>query len=338
MAPNNVCFRGQSGHRLSPPRRFPAARAPRLPPSLSRPGGGISHDRREELLSQISDYEKELRAKPPEELQALVEQERAKQASELTARAELEERQRFFNQPSARADFEHWSKAAHWTLEEAIALSFGKAPELVNWEKIKPYVQSSRFAFEYQRRRDLALRALHWNQLYEPVLPGIFLAWAKRTDLSCPPELEAALTARGVQVADWKKLFDDLRAKYDQDNEQWTRIVAEKSAVIERLAVRLNELQQSAADVAPAVPQPASEKSIGTRERESLLKLVIGMAVGGYGYDPNESRSPQPSAIASDLAKCGVSLDVDTIRKWLKEAAELLPPERNQDLGDTSEA
>jgi asparagine synthase (glutamine-hydrolysing) len=46
----------------------------------------------------------------------------------------------------------------------------------------------------------------------------IFLAWAKRSDLSYPPELEAAVTARGVQVADWKKLFDGLRARYDQNN------------------------------------------------------------------------------------------------------------------------
>jgi hypothetical protein len=139
-------------------------------------------------------------------------------------------------------------------------------------------------------------------------------------------ELEAAVTARGVQVTDWKKLFDELSATYDQNNEQWTKIVAEKNAVIERLVTRLDELQQSAAGVAPAVLQPTPEKSIGTRERASLLKLVIGMAVGGYGYDPSESRSPQPSAIASDLANCGVSLDVDTIRKWLKEAVELLPP------------
>jgi hypothetical protein len=308
-------------------RRFPAARAPRLPPSLTRLGMGSLPDNRE-VLSRAKEYENELRAKSPEELQALVEQEQAKQANELTERVELEERQRFFNQPSARADFEHWSKAAHWTLEEAIALSFGKAPERVNWEKIKPYVQSSRFAFEYQRRLDLALRASRCNQLYDPVLPGIFLAWAKRSDLPCPPELEAAVTARGVQVADWKKLFDELRARYDQTNEQWTQMINERDAVIEHLAARLNELQQTAAGVAPSVPQPAPEKSIGTRERESLLTLVIGMAVGGYGYDPKASRSPQPSEIAGDLARCGVSLDVDTIRKWLKEAAELLPPDK----------
>jgi hypothetical protein len=103
--------------------RFPAARAPRLPPSLSRPGGGISHGPGEELLSQIRDYENELRAKPPAELQALVDQERAKVASELRERAELEERQRFFNQPSARADFEHWSKAVGKSSLTSYALS-----------------------------------------------------------------------------------------------------------------------------------------------------------------------------------------------------------------------
>src|SRR5258707_10578812 len=117
-------------------------------------------------------------------------------------------------------------------------------------------------------------------------------------------ELEAAVTARGVQVTDWKKLFDELSATYDQNNEQWTKIVAEKNAVIERLVTRLDELQQSAAGVAPAVPQPTPEKSIGTRERASLLKLVIGMAVGGHGFDPSEAPRPQPSPLPSRLANC----------------------------------
>jgi len=71
---------------------------------------------------------------------------------------------------------------------------------------------------------------------------------------------------------------------------------------------------------------PRNPAGLGTRERDSLLKLVIGMAVGGYGYDPDASRSEQPSDIATDLATNGVALDVDTVRKWLKQASELLPP------------
>jgi len=56
------------------------------------------------------------------------------------------------------------------------------------------------------------------------------------------------------------------------------------------------------------------------------LKVVIGMAVGGYSYDPKVGRSDRHTEIAGDLERAGVPLDVDTVRKWLREAAELLPP------------
>lgn len=66
---------------------------------------------------------------------------------------------------------------------------------------------------------------------------------------------------------------------------------------------------------------------IATRERESLLKLVIGMAVKGYRYDPKASRSDKVKEIADDLATLGIPLDPDTVRKYLREGRELLPPE-----------
>jgi hypothetical protein len=62
------------------------------------------------------------------------------------ARASKNEKERFFNQPNAQADFTYWVKAAP-DLDEAIALSFGKAPELVSWDNVKSFVQISPFAF-----------------------------------------------------------------------------------------------------------------------------------------------------------------------------------------------
>jgi hypothetical protein len=47
----------------------------------------------------------------------------------------------------------------------------------------------------------------------------------------------------------------------------------------------------------------------------------------GYVYDPELKRTGVPQEIASDLAKNGIALDVDTVRKWLREAAEFLPRE-----------
>src|SRR3981081_872170 len=198
-----------------------------------------------DIARQIAAFKDELSKLPPDELQALMGSELRAQREEWAAKAELEERQRFFNQPAASADFDHWSRCAHWTLDEAIALSFGKAPERVNWRRVEPFVNVSDFALAYQRRRDLAVRAVAWDQLFDPVLPGIFLAWAKRTELHVSPELQAAIAARGIQVADWKTLYDKQKAAYDELHsgfEEIRRMNGEKSEIIASLESHLQEL------------------------------------------------------------------------------------------------
>ena len=185
-----------------------------------------------------------------------------------------------------------------------------------------------------------------WKQLFDPVLPGIFLAWAERTDIAVASELIEAVKKRGVQVGDWKKLYDDamelrkreataaetqiadwrrLHAKVidqlSREHSDWLGIVEAKDAQIAALQTRLGSVDSQANQ-----PDSLPEQEIGARARDSLLKLVIGMAVAAYVYDPKAARSDKPSEIASDLERAGVSLDVDTVRKWLREAAELLPP------------
>lgn len=71
-----------------------------------------------------------------------------------------------------------------------------------------------------------------------------------------------------------------------------------------------------------------SSAPLKTIERNTLLKLVIGMAVNGYCYKPEESRNTAVSEITSDMELLGLSMDADTVRKWLKEAALLLPRQR----------
>ena len=68
------------------------------------------------------------------------------------------------------------------------------------------------------------------------------------------------------------------------------------------------------------------EKSLSTKERETALKLIIGMAVAGYKYDPKAPRNSATTEITADLEKLGLGLDQDTVRNWLKEASWLLPP------------
>lgn len=201
-------------------RKFPAYRAIEgsLLPSSS--DGGLTFEQREKELREVSAYEAELRAKPADELNALVKQEKEKERREQQAREEREERQRIFNQPHAKADFEHWSKAAYWDLDEAIALAFGKAPEVVNWREVHQYTRISPFAIKYARVRDLILRATAMCELDDRIEPGIFLAWAKKKEIDVPRELIDQVEARAMLAADWKDAwegFDETADTYPKE-------------------------------------------------------------------------------------------------------------------------
>lgn len=68
-----------------------------------------------------------------------------------------------------------------------------------------------------------------------------------------------------------------------------------------------------------------AEKPLTNIERDSLLKLVIGMAMKGYSYDPTAKKNSAVADIVADLALLGLPLGDDTIRKYLKQGNEQLP-------------
>jgi hypothetical protein len=74
-----------------------------------------------------------------------------------------------------------------------------------------------------------------------------------------------------------------------------------------------------------------AEKPLRTTERSTLLRMVIGMAIKGYTHDPAASKSTAPKEIADDMAALGMTITDDTVRKYLKQAADtVLPANRRQ--------
>jgi hypothetical protein len=63
-----------------------------------------------------------------------------------------------------------------------------------------------------------------------------------------------------------------------------------------------------------------------TAERETLLKMLLGMAIAAYQFDPvakrNTATGSNRGSIAADLEDLGLAVDPDTIRKHLAEAIE----------------
>ena len=80
-----------------------------------------------------------------------------------------------------------------------------------------------------------------------------------------------------------------------------------------------------------AKPAPDPAPKLNTKEKESLLKMLIAMAIDGYGFNPTEKKSPIPAEIVVHVEELGLAIDVDTVRKWLKEAASLLSREHSSD-------
>ena len=100
---------------------------------------------------------------------------------------------------------------------------------------------------------------------------------------------------------------------------QWARKLNLDVSV--ELLAELDLINDSHRDAVDAPGKPLQEK-----ERDSLLKLILGMSVDKYGYGIGETRNDATGnksySITSRLAGLGIELDSDTIRKYLKEAEQ----------------
>ncbi len=272
-------------------REFPAYRSVMLAHAQpisrhTRPVSAGTREWRALMQAKIEERRKELEALSVAERTRLVETARAKELEEWKQKAEQEERARFFNQPHARADLDHWGKMAYWSLDEGIALSFGREPRVVTWKSVEPLVQVSPFAKQFADRREIAIRAAVVNEIAQSNIPGAFIAWAKRIGWSFPPELESKVAERGP-IADWRSMYEQERTVH--------------AATIQRANARIAELEEA---LAKAKDAASHRWPWGTYETELLRKLAATAQQFWLNYDPSD-----PSTAVNN----------DTIVAWLQQ-------------------
>ena len=203
--------------------------------------------------------------------------------------------------PSAKLaseDYDYWCRADYWTSSEFIGLLLGLSPNY-----IAPYTRETGSATTEIDEKVLSLKMLldrsyDLRKLDYRSSPQTLLAWAKSKQIDLPERL--------IVAAEKFRLFD-----YDDEDRSIGKEMQDQ-----------NVIQLPNTEQATRIEPPVNKK-----ERDSMLKLIIGMAVRAYVYDPTQSRSSIASEISDDLATCGISMDVDTIRKYLKQSAEYLPRE-----------
>lgn len=248
----------------------------------------IEH-RRQELLT--------LRLTNSNEFAKLVAELRAMDAAEAEAK-------RFFNQPQARADFSHWAKLDYWTLEEGVALCFGRSPKFVTKKSVESDREVSPFARQFMDALEIATRARAMNQIQDSNLPGFFIAWAKRMDLPFPTELEA-LVAKRAPIMDWQTAC-----------EQWQEAYGKATA-------RVAELEQELAAARVVAPDQAT--SVDARERKNMLRVI--RALEGMAKLPARGAT---TSVEAQLQQLGFDGPKEaTIRKLLDQARALEADNRN---------
>lgn len=65
------------------------------------------------------------------------------------------------------------------------------------------------------------------------------------------------------------------------------------------------------------------ESFLTTAELNTLLSMLIGLAIACYKHDPTKSKNSTSREIQEDLQKINITVSDDTIRNYLKKASEL---------------
>ena len=181
--------------------------------TLARPPTNIPNSAAEEYLAKVQAEREKLLLRPESDLLPILQRYRAKEKAqgEAAAAAKKEKQEAkaaeidaalFYNQPSASADFEYWTKAEYWTFDESVALLLGKAPAVVTWPAVKRELEAksgfmlfekpkpaSGFILKYERLRSLALRAQAMTRTAK-LRPANVIAWAQHSGATdVPPQL-----------------------------------------------------------------------------------------------------------------------------------------------------
>lgn len=88
-------------------------------------------------------------------------------------------------------------------------------------------------------------------------------------------------------------------------------------------------------DIAPkplAKPLANQEKPLGTRERETLLKIILSMALDKYKYDPDAAKCGGVTRIVNSIRLAGFDISDDTVRAKLLEAEQYMSEDYKETL------
>jgi hypothetical protein len=205
---------------------------------------------------------------------------------------------RIYCGPHEKPEYSYWAAMPVWFLDEAAALIADVDPKFASWETVASHLGASPFSERFAKIREFLRRGGDAGELDWPARPAKVLEWAEGRRLVIPSELaEAIRIYGGVRATD-----SGLNTvKVQQQNE------------IEQLQGRIRALESEA--------ERLKDDTLKGRSRISCLRMIYGMAVAKFRFDPDAKKNSATSNIAGALHELGIDIDEDTVRKWLMESA-----------------
>ena len=187
--------------------------------------------------------------------------------------------------PNLKPDYLYWAIAEHFKQDEVTCLTLGIEPT----EEVKATLYVDNGDCPDRSHPKIALRRRH------DLVVRRFGAWGPNAKVE-PIDLAEWASKTGLEVHPG---FDEM-----------LRSIRKRSS-------------GSTDDVGAKESAPVSK--LDGRERTAMSKLIAAMAIDAYGYDPKALRSEIPNEIQGIADRLGLSISANTIRKYLKQGAELVP-------------
>jgi hypothetical protein len=241
--------------------------------------------------------------------------------------------------------FEHWLKKKNWSELEARYLLTGltpfydgKNPFLSSWlfpDKTEEQIED--INEEFKDNVKAILDGINYGSLEVDHATGDYLYYRKGWTAQPLDVLVATRYFNKAKLLKWaineglnipKELINwyiKYQARLIPEYEQPLKI--EPMAQNNEVLKAENESLKAENEALKKQIEEQSKDDLVESERDSLLKLVLGMAMAKYNYEPlkqrNNATGKNNSSIHSDLEKQGLGIkDNKTILKYLKEAQE----------------
>lgn len=200
-----------------------------------------------------------------------------------------------------------------WDEREAVLLSLGLDPRDPYKDFDRKKVRSLKDIPEFRDRMYRLARAVVAFGWHGYILPKDFVVWAKSKNLSLPNELVAAVdTVKPAETFVYREQNPNAIVN--------KKLELEDAWIEEEKDYELNHLRALYTEDMIKEREARQAEELNPKTRTSLLKMVLGMAIDKYEYGSGKRMSRTASEIQSAVERAGLTIDDDTVRRWLREA------------------